>query len=253
MYVLGALTTEEAAEVEQMAEVHPAVQAAIAQATQLLSRYAAHFQEVPPSTVRKGVLRRMDALDTPGKRVSGEVDATSKAEATIRYARVALAASLGFIIVAMLTAINFYLRWQDAATLAARLHAEKTEQTTAKATLIFPDGELFLASIVQSDYELVPLCKIGGGEQSIAWLSWDSNKQEAFLWLGQLPAPDEGTTYQLWASQNGDPVPLGPMPWGADVQRVAAQADYEQFFIVLEPAGGATQHKPSSVRWVGKR
>lgn len=252
LYVLGALTTEEAAEVEQMAEVHPAVQAAIQQSTRLLSQYAKHFQEAPPAALRKAVLRSIDGMDTQDSESLPTGNVPSNKELTVRYAKVSIAASVGFIVLGLLTALNFYLRWQDAAALAAQLKVEKKELVEQMTSKAFPNGSILLGAIVQSGYQLVPLKAHGDGPKSTAWLSWDPAKKEAFVWLDQLPAPPATEVYQLWGMHNGQPTSLGTLHWGGTMQPVPVDTDFQSFAITREPVGGSEKPSLAAAYWTGE-
>jgi len=250
LYVLGALPTEEAAEVEQMAAVEPEVQAAVQAASQLLSRFATHFQEDPPAAVRRGIRRRLDELDSAASGAATAVDTSTQAAANIRYARVAMAASLGFIIVALLTAVNFYLRWQDAATAADRLAQQSVPH---KGPAVFSEAEALLHAVQSTPLELVPLYPQAGAEAATVWLSYDPEKGELSLALGMLPAPGEGETYQLWALDEAAPVHLGGLSWSDSVQTLPVEGRFRAFAINRSSATGLNPPEATRPHWSGQR
>lgn len=253
LYVLGALTTEEAAEVEQLAAVEPEVQAAVQAATRLLSHYAVHFEESPPPAVRRSIRRRIDELTSAAGGAATAVDVGTKAAATLRYARVAMAASLGFIIVALLTAVNFYLRWQDAAEEAARLSEASAQVAPHDTGQPFSDGGELLQAIFTSNHALVPLLPQAGAPASTAWLSWEPGKAEVYVDLRKLPAPGEGESYQLWAFSEGQPVHLTALSWDDGVQPVPVEERFKAFSLSLGTAAALSPPDAASPHWSGQR
>jgi hypothetical protein len=72
-------------------------------------------------------------------------------------------------------------------------------------------------------------------------LYWNPRSQEVLLYIHQLPKPEAGKQYQLWAFRGNQAVDAGTLdPASGDfLQRMKNSADAQAFAITLENAGGS--------------
>jgi len=244
LYVLQSLQPEEMAEVEEMAHHHVEVRTAIADIRESLAAYGQLHAETPPAPLRSKILTAIAAEveNTPAVEIAPKVlQMTSGAEVAVRYARIAIAASISLFLVSLLTAANFYLRWQEAATLANTLLAEKTVLAAERALLqtSAAEGKELLALIANPDIRLVNLQGTDSYPEASALVAWNPLSSAVYLWVNALPQPADDQQYQLWAIVDGQPVDAGIFDIEVGSKQMKAFEKVEAFAITLEPKGGS--------------
>jgi len=244
LYVLQSLEPEEMAEVEEMAHHHAEVRAAIADIRESLAAYGELHAETPPAHLKNKIMAAIaEEVEntTEAQEAPRVIQMTSKTDITVRYARVAIAASFGLFLVSVLTAANFYLRWQEAATLANTLLAEKTVLAAEKDLLqaSAKEGKDLLALIANPDIRLVNLKGTENHPEASALVAWNPQSTEVYLWVNDLPQPAEDQQYQLWAIVDGQPVDAGVFEMDGGSKQMKAFDKAQAFAITLEPKGGS--------------
>ncbi|MBA4302890.1 MAG: hypothetical protein C0424_01560 [Sphingobacteriaceae bacterium] len=238
LYVMGSLESEEMAEVEAMAQRHPEVLAAINDIRDTLGEFGALHAQSPPPALRSKVLESIAAVAAEELPV---VPMISKAEISVKYARVAIAASIALFLLSALTAVNFYLRWQEAATLANSLLAEKTQLAAERDVLQARASESseLLALIAQPDFRLVNLKGTEKHPEASALVAWNPGSAEVYLWVNDLPQPAADEQYQLWAIVDGQPQDAGVFDLGQGSLKMKDFGKAQAFAITLERKGGS--------------
>ncbi|MFN3529467.1 MAG: anti-sigma factor domain-containing protein [Bacteroidia bacterium] len=252
--MLNALEPEEMAEVEEMAHHHPEVQAAINDMRETLAAFGQLHAETPPAALKNKVLK---AVETEIVHASSQEvfiqNLPSKAEISVRYARVAIAASISLFLLSMLTALNFYLRWQDAARLANDLLAEKTQMAAERDLLqaSAKNGQDLLAMITNSAVRLVSLTGTDQHPEASALVAWNPETTEVLLWVNQLPPPADHQQYQLWAIVDGQPVDAGVFDLQEGSLAMKSLEKAQAFAITLEPKGGSVTPNLEQLHAIG--
>jgi len=242
LYVMGSLEPNEMAEVESMAQLHPEVLAAINDIRETLGEFGALHAQTPPPALRNKVLQSIAAVAAEEQAYESPVIALpSKSEVSIRYARIAIAASISLFLVSALAAVNFYLRWQEAATLANQLLAEKTQLAAESEVLQARANESseLLALIAKPDFRLVNLKGTENHPTASALVAWNPSSEEVYLWVNDLPQPTAEQQYQLWAIVDGQPQDAGIFELGEGSLKMKAFGKAQAFAITLERKGGS--------------
>lgn len=242
LYVMGSLEPEEMAEVESMAHHHPEIQAAINEIRETLGEFGALHAQTPPPALRNKVLKGIAAVVAEERSEEVRVlPLPSRAEVSVKYARVAIAASISLFVVSALTALNFYFRWQEAASLANSLLTEKTQLAAERDLLQARASESseLLALIAKPDYRLVNLKGTEKHPESSALVAWNPGTAEVFLWVNDLPQPAADQQYQLWAIVDGQPQDAGVFELGQGSLKMKDFGQAQAFAITLERKGGS--------------
>lgn len=243
--MLQSLAPEEMAQVEEMAHHHAEVRATIADIRESLAAYGALHAETPPAHLKNKIMAAINEevnnapVEEEAPRI---VPMTSKTDISVRYARVAIAASFGLFLVSLLTAANFYLRWQEAATLANALLAEKTVLAAEKDLLqaSAQEGKDLLALLANPDIRLVNLKGTENHPNASALVAWNPQSSAVYLWVNELPQPSADQQYQLWAIVDGQPVDAGVFDLASGSKQMKTFDKAQAFAITLEPKGGST-------------
>ena len=254
LYVMGSLEPEELAEVERMAQKHPEVLAAINDIRETLGEFGALHAQTPPPALRHKVLQTIAAVSAEERASETPVIALpSKAEVNIRYARIAIAASISLFLVSALTAVNFYMRWQEAASLANQLLAEKTQLAAESEVLQARANESseLLALIAKPDFRLVNLKGTENHPNASALVAWNPNSAEVYLWVNDLPKPSDDQQYQLWAIVDGQPQDAGVFELGQGSLKMKEFGKAQAFAITLERKGGSPTPNLAQLHVIG--
>ena len=66
-----------------------------------------------------------------------------------------------------------------------------------------------------------------------------NDTKQAYIDILDLPIPDEGKQYQLWALVGGKPVDAGVFELVSGIQRVKDIPEADAWAVTLEPKGGS--------------
>lgn len=246
------------AEVEEMAHHHPEVRAAINEIAESMAAYGALHASEPPAALKGKIMDAIaEAAEAEAESLAEDpniIRMQRRTEVAVRYARLAIAASIGLFLVSVLTATNFYLRWQEAAQLANNLLAEKTLLAAEKELLQASarEGEQLLAMMANPDVRLVNLKGTEAHPEASALVAWNTQSAEVQLWVNQLPTPAADQQYQLWAIVDGQPVDAGVFELDGSSKSMKSFEKAQAFAITLEPKGGSAAPTLSQLHVIGQ-
>lgn len=243
-YVLNQCSSEERAEVERMAAMHPEVRAELDAIERSLEQVARANAVPPPEGLKAQIMQR----------ITEEANAAPPAAAGGRAFR--LIPALGWAAALLL---GIALVWQNtrlnrAETRAAELETKITDCETRvgeqakNQTLIALLRDRDTRAIVLSD-ATTP----GAVEHLTATVWHNPARGETALDINSLPRPNPGKYFQFWAIVEGAPVSMGMVTLsGADSWQQLPFVPNAQAFAISEedkPEGNAT---PTVVVMVGK-
>lgn len=239
LYVAGALSAEEAAEVHAMAQQYPAVQAEIEAIERSVMAYASHFGSppAPDDQVLTGALAQIDA-EADQAEASGVQPMYPKRR--IRPWQIAAAVLL---LVSLGVNLWLFFQWKHTDQRLSTLIAERNqiaEQRDQLRTRYDQADEMLAHLRAPASQQLV----LNGTDLSPAsrlTVVWNPESQRLLAnGLDQLPTPKPGTQYQIWAIVDGQPVSAGVLTYQDQPQwgrTIAGQPG--AFAVTLEPAGGS--------------
>lgn len=253
-YVLGLADEAERAEFEQMCTQHAEVMAARDAFELSLEQHTMAAAVAPPAHVRDAVLQQLAAGpdSTVGKTAAPVVQMRpvkrSALSVTTRYVAAAsivlLAGSIGLN-------VYYFNKYRDFSQRYSQLAALQTE--LAKNNGIMQtrlDNYEQTMQALNSPY--MAQIKMEGSQvqaspapDSKATVLWDTRTKDVYLMVNNLPQPQAGMQYQLWAIVDNQPVDAGMlnMEKGHMMVKMKNIPRAQLFAITLEQEGGSVTPK----------
>lgn len=247
LYVFGILSEAEMAEVSEMAQKHPEIQAeilsiekAVISLSFSMSPYlsAANFDRIREQLISKH---------------QGVVAMKPKSP-------IALFIGWAAAIVLMIAVGYQYTQLESANDQIVTVESEKTalEKERNTLTLEKQEAEKVLAIVRDKNNTVVELGGQAVAPESAAKVYWNKTTQTVYVDAAGLPEPPEGMVYQVWALKLN---PLTPTSIGllddfkgnnAKLFAVSSTGEAEAFGITLEPAGGSETPTLEQLYTLGK-
>lgn len=225
-YVLGLVTENERAEVEQHAQKYPGIKQELDAIENALADYAQLHQVSPPAHLKAKVLQEIESLSATSK-----VSAKSKDSNNIWLGLLA-----ALLLLSGIAALYFYGQHGTAQEELSKLQTQFDQQVIDCDSIINElkqqiQGQEELLNFMND--EATKATKMQGTEgcnpNAVAEVRWNPNTQQAFVDIGTLPAPPSGHQYQLWAFVNDTPVSMDL------VDLKAEQGDFVQARFIAQP------------------
>lgn len=231
-YLLGDLTPQEEAEVEQFAEQHPEIREELDRIELALEKYAQMAAIPPPAGSLSAVLEQL-----PEK--SGEGAAPNRAIS----GRTLSIFGFGLAAIGLIAAFLFYQQQQrmenDLRETRDTLQALQADCDEVQASNEQLSRSLDI--LLQGETQRIDMQGTDLAPQAIARVFVNTESQIALLDAGSLPPPPSDKTYQLWALIDGNPVDMGIFDLtidGAGLVEVPYISGAQAFAVTLEDAGG---------------
>lgn len=248
LYVLGDVTPEERAQVEAMAQKHPAIKAELVEIERSLELYAEENAVEPSENLRNRVLnslvvnlgddRTFSSTRTAAEEEDSLVIPISRARSNIFF-KYAFAACLALLLVSIVALISIYNRLQESNNLVASLQSQN--QRFANQTSLM-DKELGVFH--DPSFKMLKLAGTDKSPSSKLTVAWSPVKKKVMIDMtnADMPANDKDHQYQLWALVAGKPVDLGV--FDADttskgMKEMKSIASADAFAVTLERRGGS--------------
>jgi anti-sigma-K factor RskA len=253
-YVLGLADEAERAEFEQMCARHADVRAARDAFELSLEQHAMAAAVAPPAQVRDVVLQQLAAgADTAvGKTAAPVVQMRPvKRSALSVTARYVAAASIVLLAGSIGLNVYYFNKYRDFSQRYNQLAAQQTE--LAKNNGIMQtrlDNYEQTMQALNSPY--MAQIKMEGSQvsaspapESKATVLWDTRTKDVYLMVNNLPQPQAGMQYQLWAIVDNQPVDAGMlnMEKGHMMVKMKNIPRAQLFAITLEQEGGSATPK----------
>ncbi len=239
-YVLGLVSPEEQAQVEQCAEKFPEVQTEIDALRKALESYARQHAIPPPKELKQQVLDSVgnENGEPPfgGRTFPSSAKPPGSSNFRWKIATAVLAAFclfLGFLYFVDQKAWDMDYRALSQEFGAYRASCE-SQQIEFRALL---DDCEFMQS---ENTEPVALFATAKFPASKATVFYNNIEKKAVLKIGYLPEPPSGMQYQIWADVKGEMINMGLIDKSmTHLQAVNYIQNAESFNITLEPEGGS--------------
>ncbi len=241
LYVMNALTAQEAAEVAAMARQYPEVQTEIDDAERAMQAYAQAHSIAPRPELKDEILNKI-------KNDIG-IDSLNETSEPINTIKPPLSI-LSFLPwgIAVLLGISTFLLYNKYHSLKADKEKCEQEQNTQllKNQKAIADME-FKVNILK-DNKTIPVKLIDPEKDPNkkkpyeAIVFWNPEQGVTILSTGSLPKPDKGQQYQLWAIGTSKPIDAGVFDSDAGgVQIMKTNDNVRTFAITREPQGGSKE------------
>lgn len=231
-YVLGKLSPQEEAEVEQKAEQHPEIRQELDAIEVALEEYALLHGRMPPPGVLSAILQRLHAERGLPGRASGR-----------RLRLLGYAAGL-LLVAALAILLAFYQKnkQQAAAITSLNQQMDTIQQSCDSVQAIAQRLENMLDFVRQPATRAIAMESTGLSPDAVATVFYNPETQRSLIGVGQLPTPNSDKQYQLWAITGAGPVSMGVFELteaGQPLQEVSFVSDAQAFAVTLENRGGS--------------
>jgi anti-sigma-K factor RskA len=249
-YVLGLADEAERAEFEQMCAQHAEVRAARDAFELSFEQHAMAAVVAPPAHVRETVLQQLAAsTEAPmGKSAAPVVQMRPVKRSTLPVAiRYIAAASIVLLVGSIGLNVYYFSKYRDFSQRYNQLVAQQTElaknngimqtrlnnyEQTMRAL-----NSPYMAQI-KMDGSTLPASPAPNGKATVLW---DTRTKDVYLMVNNLPQPQAGMQYQLWAIVDNQPVDAGmlDMEKGHMMVKMKNIPRAQLFAITLEQQGGS--------------
>ncbi|MEO8588050.1 MAG: anti-sigma factor [Flavobacteriales bacterium] len=237
-YVLGQASPEEAALVERMRASDDPVREELDAIELALEQQAMQQAVAPAPKVRASI---MDAIKHEGGKKEVPVIPIQREHKPFNWMAAASVAAL------VLSAVMNFMQYRelrdvrvelaqlqdDRSVLAEELKVQRTSMERTQQQL---------AVVMDPRAEMVVLNGMGAAEGHKARIYWDKTASAVHFDALSMPAPPEGTQYQLWALVDGQPVDAGMVSLEQDttgLQRMKDVPNAQAFAVTVEHVGGS--------------
>lgn len=240
LYASGALNEEERKEAEAMIAQYPEVKAELEAIEKALEDYAfAHAVDAPP-VVLTNILTKINAENpvvNPGKVINMK-PAQSSQNNWVRY--LAYAASI-LLFISIATNVYYYNSFKHAEDQLAELEEANTF-LTERVDVVRADYQAMEIEInIMKNPAAIAITMKGQviSPNSTSVVFWDKSSGNVYLSAINLPTPEPGKQYQLWALKDGKPIDAGVFDINGKLQRMNNIEGADAFAVTLEPKGGS--------------
>lgn len=247
LYVLGDISAEEKAQVEEMAAKYAEVRAEITEIEKSMELYAVEHALEPSEQLRNRVLNSLIVNlgddNTFSKTTTHQDDDNIRPLPVARvnnFFKYAFAACLTLLLISIYGLVNLYSKLQDTNTQLAAL---QTDNTKIANQVSLRDNELQVYR--DTTFKVLKLKGTAKTPTAAMILAWNSVSKKVMVDMPsmKLPQHDEKHQYQLWALVNGKPVDMGVFNEAkadtAGVKEMKSIASAQGFAVTLEPNGGS--------------
>lgn len=260
-YALGALSREEAVEVEATVAQYPELEAELRSVEAAMEQYAMASAVTPPPALQDKIWDSIQSQE-PVKAATPEAQSTKgntiPFEPTYgRAPKWRYAAMWAALIGSTVLNVVLFSQGQKAREHELALSNEMRDLQTQQQQLASAINEYSKAKDMMADtaMQTIVMHTVVKGHPMAATVYWGKGNGAAYVAMNALPKPPQGKQYQLWVIQNGKPVSMGVLPSDMantpgmkKVDMTVMQA--EAFAISLEQEGG--NPTPTEVYVLGK-
>ncbi|MBL0105571.1 MAG: anti-sigma factor [Bacteroidetes bacterium] len=239
MYVMGALSAAEVADVEQKAMLYPEIRQEIARVQHTLDNYADAHSKNPRPQVREKIMAALETKEKPSPKMKVVHNDPEKNYLTYKYL---IAASLAALVVSTFASWFFYSRWNEAEDRYSSVLKDKN-QLAQNYNLVKNEFDRNLSDLIvirDPNARVVALSATDTTKHFQARVYWNPYSRQSYIDILALPEPATGQQYQLWALFKGQPVDAGVFELGVEgVQRMKDIISADAWAVTLEPRGGS--------------
>lgn len=234
LYVLDLTTAEQTKQVEDWRVQYPQLNDEIAKIEQAVAAYVQQFAAEPPADLKEKILAKLG--------IDLKTVVPHKVTLQLKWMRFAAAASIALLLGSVVLNVIYFNNWKKSQQQVAQLEGERgnilAEADIQKATLNKYSGELKI--LKSPSLKVVALNSVKEGVDARVTVYWDTEDQEIFVNINNLPDAPADKQYQLWALVDGKPVDAGVMELTLDnLQKLKSIEKAQAFAITLENKGGA--------------
>jgi len=259
LYVLGDVTPDEKARVEEMAAKHPAIKAELDEIERSMEAYARENAVAPADDLRERILNSLvtnygdDSTFDKEMQETGAKVVPMVQPKTYNFYKYAFAACLVLLLASVAALISTYNKLQDSNVQIASLQSSNSKFAKIVNLKL---GELQVYQ--DASFKFLKLQGTAKSPQSQMTVAWSPARKKVWIDLHTLdvPANDNAHQYQLWALVGNKPVSLGVFDKTAadtsDMKEMQSTASADAFAVTLEPNGGSKSPTMDQMVVIGK-
>lgn len=202
-YVLGELSEQEMAEVQQNIGLYPALRAELIKVEETQEKLLIQLGVRPSEQVKSRLFEKIN------KNPAGKI--VSLTQPSFGYWKYATAASVVFALVTSYLAFNYWNKWKASESNLTNLIAQnqRIAQDYNNVNLRLDQIESDLKVTSNPNFSRVVMRGTENAPQSLATVYWNQETQEVFLSVQNMKVLSKENQYQLWAIIDGKPVDFG--------------------------------------------
>jgi anti-sigma-K factor RskA len=239
IYVMGSLSSEEMAEVEQMAAAHPEIAEELNDVQNAVNNYSGAYKRTPRPLVREELMQKIEVETWKSKRKSRTIQ-----EKHIRTYRYLIAACIVSLILSTAASVFFYLKWSDAEDRYVTMRIEKNKYARDYYLVKYENEKMNEDVSVMNNpsMDIITMNAYDSTKSYMARVYWNKLTRETFVFIHDLPLPAEDKQYQLWALVSGQPTDAGIFNKADEfgIQKLKPVQHADVWAVTLEPKGGST-------------
>ncbi len=262
-YILGALSANEAGQVEADVAMYTELAEEMARIETTMQMFATKLAMVPPASTEEKIWSALQyASPQTGNIGSRQVNTPRTIPFQPEYRKpmkwqyAALWAGLvGSVLLNGFLWMGKENSKSDVAALSGKVFVLEHQQKDVAELLT--DYQKNKTMMADTGMQTIVMHTVQPGHPMAATLYWSKNKGEAYVSVDGLPAPPKGMQYQLWVMENGKPVDMGVLPNSIAntpaMQKVTKPVtDGQAFAISLEKEGGSPTPTMQNIYVMGK-
>lgn len=241
-YLLGELTASEEKEVEKTMSLYPEIRQEYFLLADTFEKMSQQAGITPPAGLKEKIILAVTGEESPRSNESSEIKKKSNRNTSYLLAALSIAALAGLL----LTIGVFYncshtkdQLQQQITSLTAQVDQLTSEINNKEEEINLLQRNLQI--IGSPDFNMVPLKGLPIAPQAFAQVFWNQTTSEVYLKADQLPKPETGKQYQLWAIVKNVPQSMGVFDLPLSNDQLLKMQNIEEaaaFAITLEPEGG---------------
>ncbi|HYG38161.1 MAG TPA: anti-sigma factor [Cytophagales bacterium] len=269
LYVLGQLTAEENAEVENIANTYPAVKKEIGLIEQSLEAYAKGHSKAPRKEIKDKILSQLNdsaridpEINTLNADKPSSIDNSENSFVVYKkraFSTYLVAASWILTIFFAATTMFFWSKWRSAEQNYVVLQSQSAEYSSNYNRVKnnyeteIEDLHSYIALLNDESTRTVTLSGLPIAPSSEAKVLWNENNKKLYVSQLNLPPPPSGKQYQLWAIYGDQKIDAGVLSKnGFEIQKMKDISSAQAFAITLEKEGGSPTPNLDAIYAMGK-
>ncbi|MEL6650673.1 MAG: anti-sigma factor [Bacteroidota bacterium] len=241
LYLSGQLSPDEAAEVERMAQQHPAIRNELDALELALEEVTlASFDATPSPGLLDNIMQQIakpdaTSIEAPIRPLHENLDPAEPKFSAFPWRWIAVAAAVALLL-SLAFNIQQYQQLRDAQNQIAGLNqqqeqfAEQLQQTADQ-----------FAVLSDANSQIVDLQGLDLAPEAQARVYWQAETRKVLFQMSNLPSLSEEQVFQLWAIIDGQPVDAGLMLADGSLQLAKPiSGEVSAFAVTIEPSGGSS-------------
>lgn len=250
LYVLGQLTAQEEAEVEEMAARYPSVKEEINAIEIAMEQYAVHHAIQPASDLESKIFAKIANSHPAATKTTVEtpvVPLYPDHTKTVKMLKFAVAACAGLLIVSAVALYNAHDRLASANDQIIALNQSREKFAATVSYMKDENQDLHQIAAISADptWTSVKLAGTKIAPEANMVVYWHKKDQHVMVDNSRMSLPQNDTEhqYQLWALVDGKPVDLGVFDAQASPKKLLVAmkeiGTAQAFAVTLEKRGGS--------------